>query len=224
MENDSPLFSTGGSKMIEKTRELGKVKLVQLQPSGLIIETPTGYFYNASRRVEVDRLLITSKGIEATTPDGEHVLDIHHLDHPDKAYDDDDLVCIGFTSHYEAMRSRFGEHMVDGIAGENIIIEHDKEVWTEDLGQQIGIENIETGQMTLLDLVCFAAPCDEFSHFAAQSQDKRLPAAELKATLQFLNNGRRGFLLVLRDGQEAATVQPGDRVFGIRSAEKRNAG
>jgi hypothetical protein len=206
---------TGEIKMVEKSRELGKVKLVQLQPSGLIIKTPSGYFYDASRRVEVDHLLITPKGIEATTPAGEHVLDIHHLDHPDKAYDDDDLVSIGFTSHYEAMRDRFGEHMVDGSAGENIIIEYDQEVWVEDLGQQIAIENSETGHKTFLDLICFAAPCDEFSHFAAQSQDKRLPAAELKATLQFLNNGRRGFLLVLKPGQEISTVQPGDSVFGV---------
>jgi hypothetical protein len=107
--------------------------------------------------------------------------------------------------------------MVDGIAGENIIIEYDQEVWTEDLGQQLAIENKKTGQMTLLDLVCFAAPCEEFSHFAAQSQDKRLPAAKLKSMLQFLNNGRRGFLLVLHEGQEAATVQPGDRVFAVKT-------
>lgn len=201
--------------MVEKTHALGLVKLVQLQPSGLIIETPSGYFYDASRRVEVNRLLITSKGIEATKPDGEHVLDIHHLDHPDKAYDDDDLVCIGFTSHYQAMRARFGEHMVDGSGGENIIIEYDEEVWTEDLGGQIAIENAETGQMTLLDLVCFAAPCDEFSHFVTQSQHKRLPTTELKETLNFLNNGRRGFLFVLSDGQESATVQAGDKVFVV---------
>lgn len=201
----------------EKLRDLGVIKLVQLQPSGLIIETPSGYFYDASRRVEVDSLLITSKGIEATTSDGEHVLDIHHLDHPDKAYSDDDLVSIGFTSHYEAMRARFGEHMVDGIAGENIIIAYDKEVWVDDIGGQIAIERNDTGQLTYLDLVSYASPCEEFSHFAAQSQDERLPAGELKEILRFLNNGRRGFLFVLRDGQEAATVQPGDRVFSVRT-------
>jgi len=201
--------------MVENLGSLGKIKLVQLQPSGLIIETPSGNFYDASRRVEVDRLLITSKGIEATTSEGERVLDIHHLDHPDKVYDDDDLICIGFTSHYEAMRARFGEHMVDGSAGENIIIEYDKEVWPDDIGGQIVIESIESGQMTLLDMVSFAAPCEEFSRFATQSQDKQLSAAELKSTLQFLNNGRRGFLLVLRAGQDAAIVQPGDRVYVI---------
>ena len=201
--------------MVGKLRDLGVIKLVQLQPSGLIIKTPSGYFYDASRRVEVDRLLITTKGIEATAPNGEHVLDIHHLDHPDKAYDDDDLVSIGFTSHYEAMRARFGEHMIDGIAGENIIIEYDHEIWEDDLGQQIAIENGKTGVKMLLDTVCFATPCDEFSHFAAQSQDKRLPASELKAVLQFLNKGRRGFLFVLRDGQDPVIVQEGDKVFVV---------
>jgi len=203
--------------MVDEMDPLGRVKLVQLQPSGLIIETPSGYFYDASRRVEVDRVRITSNGIEATTPEGEHVLDIHHIDHPDKAYDNNDLICIGFTSHYDAMRTRFGEHMTDGIAGENIVIEYEEEVWPKDLGPQIVIENIDTGHRTLLDVVCFAAPCDEFSHFAARSQQDRLPAEELKSTLKFLNNGRRGFLLVLSDGQETATVQPGDRVFRVRS-------
>ena len=201
--------------MTDNMQAIGRVKLVQVQPNGLIIETPSGYFYDASRRVEVDRLFITSKGIEATTPEGEHVLDIHHIDHPDKAYDNDDLISIGFTSHYEAMRIRFGEHMIDGIAGENIIIKFDDEVWSEDIGDQIAIENIETGRRTILDLECFAAPCNEFSHFATQSQHERLPAAELKSTLQFLNDGRRGFLFVLREGQDPAIVQQGDRIFVV---------
>ncbi|MBC8506545.1 MAG: hypothetical protein ISR58_02530 [Anaerolineales bacterium] len=205
--------------MAENDRQLGSVKMVQVQPNGLIIETPSGYFYDVTRRVEVERLLISSLGIEAITPEGEHVLDIHHINHPDKAYDDDDLVSIGFTSHYDAMRERFGEHMVDGSAGENIIIEYAEEVWVEDLGGQIAIESAETGQRALLDFVSFAPPCEEFSHFVAKSQHERLPATELKATLQFLNNGRRGFLLVLSEGQETVTVQPEDGVFVVGERE-----
>ena len=203
--------------MSENFRQLGRVKLVQVQPDGLIIETPSGYFYDASRLVKVNRLFITLLGIEATTTEGKHVLDIHHIDHPNKAYDNDDLVSIGFTSHYQAMRARFGEHIVDGIAGENIIIEYDQEVWPEDIGQQIAIENADTGRTALLDVVSFAAPCDEFSHFAANSQYERLPAEKLKSTLQFLGNGRRGFLLVLSDNQEPGIVRSGDRVFVVGS-------
>jgi len=201
--------------MLENSRSLGTVKLVQLQPNGLIIEKDGGYFYDESRRVEVDQLSVNSKGIEATSPDGLHVLDIHHLDHPDKEYDDDDLVCIGFTSHYDKMRERFGNHMVYGSAGENIIVENPKEIWLADLGSQIAIENQETGQLLVLGEVQVAQPCDEFSHFATQNQDERLPAGKLKETLQFLGEGRRGFLFVLATGQDEGIVRPGDKVYVV---------
>jgi MOSC domain-containing protein YiiM len=203
--------------MAENKKYLGTIKLVQLQPNGLIIEKPSGYFYDESRRVEVDQLLINKKGIEATTPNGEHILDIHHLDHPDKEYDDDDLVCIGFTSHYDKMRERFGEHMVYGSAGENIIIEFPEQVWLEDLGDKLAIENQDTGQLLVLEQIQVAAPCEEFSHFAAQKQDQRLPTSELKDILQFLSDGRRGFLLVLPEGQEDGFVRPGDKVYVVNS-------
>jgi hypothetical protein len=203
--------------MVEKTRDLGIINLVQLQPRGLIIEKAPGYFYDESRRLVVDRLFINSKGIEAITPDGERVLDIHHLDHPDKKYDDDDLVCIGFTSHYDKMQERFGEHMVYGSAGENIIIEYPREVWLDDLGSRIGIENQETGQLLILDQAQIAAPCEEFSHFAARRQNEKIPAAELKEILQFLHNGRRGFLLVLSEGQVGGEVRSGDKVYSVGS-------
>ncbi len=203
--------------MVEILRDLGIVKLVQLQPNGLIIEKPPGFFYDESRRVRVDRLEINSKGIEATTPNGEQVLDIHHLDHPDKEYDDDDLICIGFTSHYDKMRDRFGEHMLDGTAGENIIIDYQDEVWVDDIGSQLAIENQDSGEFLRLNLISFAAPCEEFSHFAARSQQERLPAADLKEILKFLNNGRRGFLLVLDNGQKDGVVRPGDKVYAIKS-------
>ena len=200
---------------IKINSDLGTVKLVQLQPSGLIIETSQGEFYDVARRVEVDRLLITPKGIEAITLEGKHILDIHHLDHPDKAYDDDDLVCIGFTSHYEAMRERFGDHMVDGAAGENIIIEYEPEVWEKDIGDHLAIQNKTTGDMIILDFVSYAAPCEEFSHFVTQHQQDRLPAEKLKEVLQFLNFGRRGFLLVMRKGRQAGSVQAGDKVYAV---------
>ncbi len=67
-----------------RERPLGEVALVQLQPHGLIIETPgttpTGSFYDAGRRVEVDRLRITPRGIEATLPGGEDTLDACGVD------------------------------------------------------------------------------------------------------------------------------------------------
>jgi hypothetical protein len=196
---------------------MGQVRLVQLQPDGLIIDapgpTPNHSIYDAGRRVEVDRLQITPRGIAATLPTGDQVLDIHHLDHPDKAYDDDDLVCIGFTAHYEAMRSEFGEHMVDGVAGENILIDHSDEVWPDDLSKRLSIENQDTGEVATLEMVSFATPCVEFSRFCVQRPYGEIPGRRLGEILRFLGNGRRGYLLVLQADLEVATVRPGDKVF-----------
>ena len=199
------------------TRRLGTVSLVQLQPNGLIIDapeaSPVSSYYDAGRRVEVDRLEISSRGIEATLPTGERVLDIHHLDHPEKAYDDDDLVCVGFTAHYDAMRTEFGEHMVDGIAGENIVIDFADEVWPEDLGDELAIENQKTGEMAMLRMVSLASPCVEFSRFCLQRPYDEVPGRRMGEILQFLGNGRRGFLLLFDDSLDVVTVRPGDRAF-----------
>jgi hypothetical protein len=105
--------------------------------------------------------------------------------------------------------------MVDGIAGENIIIEVEEEVWLEDLGKQIGFENADTGEISLLDVLQFAKPCAEFSQFSLGMQREEVPAEKMKSTLQFLGKGRRGFLLIISEGQEPFTVQAGDKVFAI---------
>jgi hypothetical protein len=190
---------------------------VQLQPQGLIIdapgETPSGSFYDASRLVQVDQLEITPQGVEATLPGGEQVLDIHHLKHPGKEYDDDDLVCIGFTSHYGAMRTEFGQHMVNGVAGENILIDYPDEVWPEDLNQGLAIENQDTGQLATLNLLSFATPCVEFGQFCVQRQRKEIPTDRMREILRFLGGGRRGFLLVLDRELDVVIVRPGDKVF-----------
>lgn len=201
----------------EVVRRLGTVSLVQLQPRGLIIDvpgpSPIRSFYDASRRVEVDRLEVTPRGIEATLPTGERVRDIHHLDHPDKAYGDDDLVCVGFSAHYAAMRAALGDHMVDGVAAENILIDYSEEVWPEDLGRVLAIENQDTGEVATLEMVSFAAPCVEFSRFCAQSQHDEIPAHRLGEILRLLGNGRRGFLLVPDPALDLVTVRPGDKVL-----------
>lgn len=203
--------------MYKKAKQLGHVNLVQLQPNGLVIDTldktPTGHFYDPTRLIQVDRLVITPLGIEATIPGGEHVLDIHHTNHPDKAYGNDDLICIGFTSHYDAMRTYFGAHMVNGIAGENIIIEYSEEIWPDDLQQKLGVENQDTGEMAILEMVKYAAPCVEFGQYCIQNQYEKIATNEMKDLLKFLGNGRRGFLLVLNKIHDVVTVKPGDKVF-----------
>ncbi|MEE8330637.1 MAG: hypothetical protein V3R84_02615, partial [Acidimicrobiia bacterium] len=139
-------------------------------------------------------------------------------DHPDKAYEDDDLVCVGFTAHYGAMRAQFGEHMVDDVAGENIIIDYPEEVWPDDLGSRLGIENQDSGDLATLEMVSFAAPCVEFSRFCLERPKEDVPASELGEALRFLGNGRRGYLLVLDKVVDEVAVRPGDKVFLLDAA------
>jgi len=199
--------------MAETRRELGKVIITQVQPTGLKYEEPAGKVYDPARRVEVPRLSISAQGIEGVTDEGERLLDIHHAEHPETHNNGSNAVSIGFTSHYNMMRSRFGDHMQIGTAGENIIIQYDQEVWLPDLGKKVEFRNPESGQVVSLEVIKISAPCDPFSHFAADSQDERLPAEELKTVLQFLGNGRRGFLLALSADQSTEYVQPGDLVY-----------
>ena len=127
--------------MINKTHHLGTVKLVQVQPDGMRISTPEGKIFDPTRRIEVEKIEITAEGISAETPGGGQILDIHHTAHPKTHFRAGNSVSIGFTAHYHAMRSRYGAHIVEGSAGENVIIDFPDEIWFDDLGKQLLFEN-----------------------------------------------------------------------------------
>lgn len=61
-----------------------------------------------------------------------------------------------------------------------------------------------------LDSVIVAAPCAPFSTYALRQPDA--PPAALKATLQFLDHGTRGFYCQF-SGETPATIALGDRVY-----------
>jgi len=109
------------------------------------------------------------------------------------------------------MRERYGAHLPDGCAGENILVESDH-LWSIDqLGAALMIECAD-GQLVALDGLMIAAPCVEFSRFAHLSAEP-LDSDQLRATLQFLDGGMRGFYARLADGQRGAEIRAGDRVF-----------
>jgi hypothetical protein len=199
--------------MVKQVRQLGTVKQVQIQPERMIVSRPDGSTFDPTHRLAAERLIVTADGGSVLLPGGETVLDVHHRSQPDSRYKPGNAVCIGFTAHYRAMRAQFGEHLVDGSAGENILIDFDEDVWLEDLGKLVQFENPETGETALLVVNRIAAPCEPFTHFAADSREQPLPAEELKSHLQFLGAGRRGFLLTLHPSQTEASIQPGDLVF-----------
>ena len=144
--------------------------------------------------------------------DKPQIIDVHHAGHPDtKNSLGKNGISFGFTGHYRAMRERYGAQLPDGCAGENILIESDH-VWSlDELGPSLMIERVD-GQLVALDKLMVAAPCVEFSRFAHLSAEP-LTSEQLRATLQFLDGGMRGFYARLAEGQPDAEIRAGDRVF-----------
>jgi hypothetical protein len=191
---------------------IGRIKLVQIQRSSLKAGQRPDCYYDPAPLLEVARLRLTPTGVVGITAAGHDVTDVHNTTHPEtknqRGLND---VSFGFTSHYAAMRTEFGPHLVDGRAGENMLIEADRVFGLPELGTQLAIERADGSVVRLTNLLV-AAPCVEFSRFA-QISDRPLPAEELRATLQFLGDGMRGFYARLAEDQSDTIVQAGDLVY-----------
>lgn len=196
-------------------REIGQIALTQVQRSALVIENGSESYYDPTPLVVVKYLLLFPQGVSGITTEGSQIMDIHHENHPNSHnHKGINGLSLGFISHYQAMRSKLGEHLVDGIAGENIVVESNTSHSLSDLGEWLAIQNQQTRQFVYLSGLKVATPCIEFSLFAA-NHGMPLPAAKLKETLQFLNGGTRGFYARMEELPTAAKVQAGDRVFVV---------
>ncbi len=170
---------------------------MQVQRSSLKAGERPNRYYDPAPLLPVDGLLLSPSGVVGLPTGGEQLIDVHNAEHPSsKNVRGANGISIGFTSHYREMRERFGPHLTDGIAGENIVVESDRSFALADLGQRLVIQTASGALINLAELLV-AAPCNEFSQFAA-SQGERLPPEVIKATLQFLNDGLRGFYATSR--------------------------
>jgi hypothetical protein len=176
---------------------------VQIQRSSLKLgERPNRYFDPGALQ-HVERLSVAQEGALGVLADGTHILDLHNTTHPHTHNNSGSPLSVGFTAHYQAMRDRFGEHVADGVAGENIIVTTDRAYGLDDLGERVGFQNPQTGQIVYLKVVKIVAPCNEFSQFCYQKgrhDGEPLSGAPLKETLQFLGEGRRGIVLTVENG------------------------
>jgi len=195
--------------------EIGHITLLQVQRSSLKLGKRLKTYYDPTPLLAVESLRLTPRGVFGIGEDGSEVMDLHHIDHPETHnVRGVNGISIGFTSHYQSMREAYGEHLVNGIAGENMLIEADTIMTLKDLGGRLAIALQKTGQFVYLTGLKVAAPCIEFSQFAA-NHGTPLPPDKLKATLQFLNDGRRGFYAIVEDAPEELIVRVGDKVFVV---------
>ena len=87
-------------------------------------------------------------------------------EHPTtKNTDNENGMSVGFTSHYTSMRDRFGPHLVDGIAGENVLVAVDDQIEPEQLLDGLDIA-LQDGRKVHLEHIIVAEPCIEFTRYA----------------------------------------------------------
>ena len=170
---------------------LGRIVRLQVQSAPLKSGERPDRVYGTAPIVQVEELLLTPDGAVGVDAAGARILDVHNTAHPATRYSDGNTVSFGLTSHYARMRERFGPHMVDGCAGENILVETDAPLRLSELGSRVGLCGAQSGEILEVSTIRVALPCVEFSKFAVRNQDAA--PADLKPVLQFLDEGTRGF-------------------------------
>jgi len=196
--------------MQNEPRELGTLAFVQVQSQPLKTGSPARQYFDPVHLVGVPEVLLSPRGVVGIAADGKRIVDAHHADHPQSRFGGSNGISIGFTGHYDRMRRRFGDHLTDGVAGENLIVTGPGAPWPDDLKGTLVFENPD-GSRYEFRLVKAMAPCNEFSHYVNRSTGQ-LPAGVLKETLQFLDGGTRGYTLQLAGGDEARLL-PGARLI-----------
>ena len=160
---------------------LGTVVRLQVQRSRL----KPARVYDPAPLLEVDALEVGPRGVVGVTADGP-VLDVHHADHPDTRHRGRNGLSLLPRAHYDELRSRYGDHLVDGAAGESLLIET-AGPWRS-LDGPLLVETVDSGVLELTDPLP-AAPCVEFTRFCLGGGTDD----ELRAALDHLDGGTRGF-------------------------------
>jgi hypothetical protein len=178
---------------------IGTVIRLQVQRSRLKPGPATTRVYDPAPLVEVAELRITPRGVV-----GDGILDVHNADHPDsrnvKLLNG---VSVMTASRYRALRETYGEHLVDGIAGESLLLDTEHR---EDLSGGLVLETAD-GPLAFESIP--APPCVEFSRFVV-GRGAGDVGPEVMATLEALDGGARGFYLQTAG---TGTVRAGARLY-----------
>jgi hypothetical protein len=188
-------------------RTIGTVTRLQIQRGSLKTGEKPTRTYDPAPLLAVPRLNVTPDGALGASPDGTWMVDVHHRAHP-HTKNEDGLhgISLGFTSHYAAMRERFGDRIVVGCAGENIIAAAEQRFSYDELAQGVAILSPGGKERVRLKVLQVAHPCRPFTGWAL---GKQVEPEVLKDNLRFLDGGMRGFYCV---GEGAGIVSIGDQV------------
>jgi hypothetical protein len=171
--------------------ELGRLIRLQVQRSSLKTGAKPNRVYDPAPIITVDQLWVTPDGILGRGADGAWIVDVHHRSHPETKNEDGlHGISIGFAGHYDEMRERFGERIVAGCAGENLIADTSGRVPLERIAGGMAIVGPDGEERLRLDVLKVAHPCRPFTGWAL---GRRVEPDALKSHLQFLDDGTRGY-------------------------------
>lgn len=162
--------------------------------------------YDPAPLIQVEEASVARDGMLGWTGSA-WVVDKHHEAWPEPG--PRRPLSIGFTSHYAKMRERYWDIAL-GAAGENVVIETDRVMALDELGERLIVRG-DNREAVLLP-VKVAKPCLQFSSYM-----RRLPEVgsiqELAEDLVFLGEGTRGFIVTMDESGEPVRVRVGDEVF-----------
>jgi hypothetical protein len=195
-------------------RPLGTIVRLQIQRSSLKTGVSPNRVYDPKPILGVEQLALGPDGAFGVDAGLGWVVDIHHRSHPDtKNPDGEHGISIGFTGHYDAMRDRFGQRLALGCAGENIIVETPGRLTLDALRGGVAVLSAARDEVVRLMVLDVAHPCRPFTGWAL---GQRVENDVMKAHLQFLDGGMRGFLCV---PEKAGVISVGDRMALLEEGE-----
>jgi MOSC domain-containing protein len=191
-------------------RPLGSLVRLQIQRHTLKTGVKPDRVYDPAPILAVDRLAVGPDGVLGAGPDGSWLVDVHHRAHP-ATKNEDGLhgVSVGFTAHYEAMRQRFGDRLTLGCAGENLIARTAAPLALADLAGGLAIVGPDGSERVRLRVLEVARPCRPFTGWALGGV---VESQVLKESLQFLDEGMRGFYCT---AEGVGTVEVGDLLVAV---------
>jgi hypothetical protein len=188
---------------------IGEIVQLQIQRSSLKIGKGRSRQYDPAPIRQVPVLDLDPGGVVGRDENDLPMIDVHHRDHPmSKNRDGDNGISIGFTSHYQQMRLRVGDHLLNGLAGENILVETGHTFTAGDLPERLVVETADGREIQLVQ-VMVAEPCVEFTRFAMQFPPDAQPDRSVTETLEFLRRGMRGYYATYLGAPQRIAV--GDR-------------
>lgn len=194
----------------EPGRLLGRVVRLQVQLRPLKPGTAPWRRYRPEAITAVDALAVGPDGAYGITADGDRLLDVHHRDHPQSR---DPKGRSGLTvmvrGDYAALRDRYGQHVVDGVAGESLLLDRETPITGGDLSAGLVAETVD-GHRLALDRVRPAAPCVEFARFCLRQDPSAHVDSAVRQGLLDLDGGTRGYRAV---AASTGTIAVGARVW-----------